>query len=462
MRVLALGFSLLLTLGLVGPLSPIADGAHAGTVAAAAKAKKPRNVAKNYHPAPGVVFNDPYNRKPYQATTIRAKALNSINSTKRGSVIRMAMFNFRSPSYLNALIKAHQRGVQVQVLMYHGNDTPELGNPDPKALRKELRKGNAGLPASKQSFFKECRGSCRGSGGITHYKFFTFSSVGRKDPVRDVVEYGSNNATDVAVNQQWNDWYTYTGQAGIYNAFNAMFAQAALDKNVKSGAYATYNELKETPPTTLTFFPDTGKAAKKAGDPVMNALNEVSCTGTTIKGLHGHTRLRIAQDAIAGDRGITIAHKVAALKKAGCDIKIVYTLMGGQVKNIFTKVHIPMVHYAYDRNGDCEYDMYLHAKDLAIQGNFDGVANNFVTFNGTANWTPLPLISDEVIAEIHDRRTTKQYSSWIDWLMKNRPSWWPKDGSTTCTPPPDNAGRVGVDGTTTRKVDPYAIVKQND
>jgi phosphatidylserine/phosphatidylglycerophosphate/cardiolipin synthase-like enzyme len=474
MRVLALGISLLLTLGLVGPISPLAGEASAAThhagkhrkhkVRAAAKtAPKPKNRTGNFHPKTGPLFNDPYNRKPYQAATIRTQAIRSINSAPKGSVIKMAMFNFRSPSYTNALVRAHQRGVQVQFLMFHGNDTPDLGNPDPKILRKELRKGNKGLPAAQRSWIRECKGSCRGRGGITHFKFITFSKVGvGPHGPRSVVMYGSNNATDVAVGQQWNDWFTYTNDQPIYDLVNKMFDQAAKDKVYKQG-YVYEDFPKSKPRTSMWFYPYTDRAATKQGDPVMAKLNQITCTGTTIKGLHGHTQVRIAQDAIAGDRGITIAKKVAALQRAGCDIKIVYTLMGGQVKQILTAAHIPLVHYAYDRNGDCEYDMYLHAKDMTVEGTYAGDKKSFVTWNGTANWTPLPLTSDEMVAEIHDRSTTQAYATWINWLLTHRPTSWPADGTTTCTPPPNADGRVRAGARIGgAKVDPYALVKQDD
>lgn len=471
MRVLTFGASLLLAIGLISPIA-MGGSADAATtvaaktkvtkvaVAAKKKAKKPKNVALNFHPAPGATFNDPYNRGPYHATAIRTKAIRSINSAPRGSLIRVAMFNFRSPSYTNALVRAHQRGVQIQFIMFAGNDTKAQGNPDPGILRREFRKGNAKLPAAKRSWFRECQGSCRGWGGIVHLKFFTFSQVGTSaNSPKWVVMYGSNNATDVAVHQQWNDWYTFTRQQNIYDDFGKIFTQAARDKGMYS-AYRKFSFPDAKPgPTTISFYPYTGAQAKKQGDPVLAELNQIRCTGSTVKGSGGHTRIRIAQDAISQARGLTIAKRLATMKRRGCDIKIVYTLMGGNVKQILSAAHIPMVHYAYYNVDQGEYTMYLHAKDMTVEGVYGGQTNAFVTFNGTANWTPLPLHSDEIVGEIHDRATTVAYTNWINWLLGHRPGWWPTSNSTSGT-----TGRMMVpDGATVHTSNhPYALIKGQD
>ncbi|MCY7395192.1 MAG: phospholipase D family protein [Nocardioides sp.] len=67
------------------------------------------------------------------------------------------------------------------------------------------------------------------------------------------------------------------------------------------------------------------------------------------------------------------------------------------------------------------YDRYLHGKVLTIQGRQGGVRSATVTLNGSANWTPLSLISDEVVLRLFDRGTLRSYTRWIERLFASPP-----------------------------------------
>ncbi len=62
----------------------------------------------------------------------------------------------------------------------------------------------------------------------------------------------------------------------------------------------------------------------------MRLLNKVKCAGAT-NTASGRTRLRIAPDVIREARGMRLGVKVRDLWRAGCDIRVGYTVVGVDV-----------------------------------------------------------------------------------------------------------------------------------
>jgi hypothetical protein len=262
--------------------------------------------------------------------------------------------------------------------------------------------------------------------------------------------FGSVNATDVAAKDQWNDLYTFVNNKPVYDTFLGIFNEMKRDRNVGG---AGFRRAKFGPRTTLDFYPYRGRLARELGDPDMGRLNRIRCKGATGgAGFQGRTKIRIAQTAIHGDRGIRLAQKVAQLRRQGCDIRIVYALMGNRVHSLLKANRVPILQYAYDRNRDGVYDIYLHMKVLAISGRYAGRSDARVVYNGSANWSALPLASDEVVGEFWGRGITGAYINWIDFLYKNRPGGW---GSVNLAPVSSSyvAGRE-------IRVDPYSFMNE--
>ncbi|GEB12670.1 hypothetical protein GUY44_15590 [Pimelobacter simplex] len=413
--------------------------------APAAVDRKKKAKRDHYNPNPGLRFNEPYSRGGKKATNIRRHILRSIDSTRKGDVIQMAAWNIRGRSWMNALIRAHKRGVAVQVIMDKVNWSREHPNPEAAAVAKVL-KGKENRPV--QSWLRTCAGSCRGARGIPHSKFYLFSRV---EDRKYVTMFGSNNATDVAANDQWNDLYTWVNNKTIYDTFVNVFNQMKLDKNQGSKGYVA---AKFSPTQSVFFYPYKGAVPTKVGDPDMARLNQIKCTGATGgAGYNGRTKIRIMQTAIHGDRGIRLAQKLVQLKKAGCDIRIVYALMGNNVHQLLTANKVQKLQLAYDRDRNGVYDIYLHLKSLAISGNYQGVTNARVTYNGSANWSSVPLASDDVVGEFRDVAMTKAYIDWTDFLYNHRPGSW---GSVNLAPVKSSVveGRI-------MPVDPYSFMKEN-
>jgi phosphatidylserine/phosphatidylglycerophosphate/cardiolipin synthase-like enzyme len=458
------------TAGVTASTSVGAKQSSQASAAPSAKHKKKRwpKAPDHFTPRTGVRFNEPYNRDGHRQGQIRSQILRSINSTVHGDTIRASTWNFRGWPYVDALSNAAKRGVVVRVLIAQGNSPAEVKNPMARSLKARLhttsqRLKPRGVPAS---WLRWCDGSCRGFGGILHTKMVLFDHIG--DRTNNVVMYGSNNLTSTAVSNQWNDWFTLARNADSFDFFAKVFKQMTRDHHVAGGAYLERkigNGPASLPLYDMSVYPYTGKKAN--GDPILRVLNKVRCTGATnVPG--GHTQLRIGQDALAGQRGMNIGSKLATMERRGCNIKLVYTLLGGNVQKTLTGAGVKLTHMAYDANRDGAYDHYLHMKVMAIKGVFGNDKSALVATNGTANWTALPLHSDEIASVISARPIVRSYFGWLDWLAGHRPAGWvpPDLAPTTTTGVTTDGGDTNTDGGLDgRKIvpfspsDPYRLIR---
>ena len=383
--------------------------------------------ADAYDPAPGAIFSNPAGTRA-EKNAIMTHILRSIYSAPRGSKIKIASWNIRSHRAATALVRAARRGVSVQLVMERINayaHEPDTSNPIPASaeanpdffwMRREFRRANAGKAPGHLSWARLCVHSCRGHGGLAHTKMFLFSQVHR---TKDVVMYGSFNLTDAATVAQWNDLYTSVGRPGLYDFAVLRFQEMSYDR-----AMAKPWRVNSFRGVRLGFFP--WKGPDVVGDPVKRVFNRVVCSGATGgTGTNGHTRIRVAQTAIAGDRGIRLARALRHLWDRGCDVKLVYGLINPTALGIFRsrsgRGAMPVQQIAQDRNGDFVYDRYLHQKSMAISGHWGGRTNAQYAWNGSANWVGYTLVSDETFGRIDSPSLTRRYSRFVDRLYAHPP-----------------------------------------
>jgi len=376
---------------------------------------KNSNRAKRYTPQTGVKFNHPL--RPKIKRTINAHVLKTIDSVPRGGKIRALSWNVRSYPYRRALINAHNRGVSVRVLMSRAVASRQGNNQDYQILKTKLKKGNKKRKAAMKSWMRSCSSSCRGPSGIAHAKWFIFSDAGKADWV---VMAGSANLTEVAANNQWNDLYTVVNNRKLYDHFNHVFSQAQRDK----AAHPSYLQYKMSPKLTAWFLPYRGR--KVSGDPVMKMLKPVICNGATGRsGINGKTSIRIAQTALLDERGQDIANRLKYLHNHGCNIRLVYTVLGPDVKRILRRDGghgpLPMRQIAQDFDTDESFDRYLHMKAMAISGHYGKVTNKHLVYNGSQNWTAVAYDSDEAGFTIVGDGVERRYGRWVNTLFENPP-----------------------------------------
>ncbi len=444
--VLSLLVPLMLAVALAaGPLTPVAPAAA-------------------YNPKPGVKTNDPEGNRD-QRRVILAHLLRTINSTHRKSQIKIASWNIRSDAVVNALINAHKRKVGVRVILDRLNANPDNPNYGVNRLQRELKRhGNKSRKPYLRSNVKKCVSACRGPGGIAHSKFFLFTRAGRS---QHIVMNSSANATDLAASNQWNDVFTVRGRKGVYDEFRTVFTQMWRDKNVKQGY-----RRKDFGYVRTEAYPYRGNKTGK--DPVLRELDRIRCKGAKNRS-NGRTKIRIAMTSWHGKRGKKIAWRVRNLQNNGCNIRIVYAVAGNEVLRILRQEGnrpVPLRQIVKDPNNDGIYDWYLHMKVLTVKGVYRGNKKAFKTFNGSENWSPAALASDEVRLRLNNPGTLQRYNGWIDHLFFDPPpnyratSGRTADGRTVSGR--TSAGEWGTDpamvgpplGVLVDGKDPYALIPQ--
>ena len=150
------------------------------------------------------------------------------------------------------------------------------------------------------------------------------SSSSPRSAGRDrVVMSTSANATEVAVNDQWNDLYTVVGSRPIYTRLRRTRSSSRRRTSRCKRGYREFHGKD------VVGYVYPWKGANARGDRVITELKRVTCVGARGgTGVNGRTRIRIAQDAILDDRGIEIAKVLRTKWENGCNIRIVYALMG--------------------------------------------------------------------------------------------------------------------------------------
>jgi hypothetical protein len=423
----------------------------------------------HYTPRRGPTFNSPIGDLTARRAIFR-KIIRSIDSSPRGSEIKIFSWNFLTRQGTDSLLRAQRRGVTVRLLMAATNNT-EIVNQPYRRLKAGLHHGNRRVAKGRHSWARVCGHSCRGRGGSAHSKFFMFSHAGK---VRRVVIQGSANLTVASTSNQWNDVYTHTRSRPVWRFYKRIFHEAAKDRPARR-PYAA----KSFRGYRLLMFPLAGK---KVHDPVRNLLNKVRCTRATNTASH-RTRIRIAPDVIRNDRGMALARKVRQLWNHGCDIRIGYTVVGVAIGRMLRssagRGPVPMKHLVQDFNGDGEFDNYFHLKAMSIIGNFGGDRSNSVVLNGSANWSGLARASDENLGIYYGRRIALRYQQHLDYWYQNFPRSAESSDTTTDATDPTARARaaspdrlvfgtgpdaVYEDGTPYSRtgVDPYAHINLDD
>ncbi|MDN4160508.1 phospholipase D-like domain-containing protein [Nocardioides abyssi] len=453
--VLALVLTLTVTLVGAVPLGTAAHAAPTPAVATAPLSAGPSQVrvqtraqalaplvrkgrGQGWKPRAGVLFNNPLGKRQQRRRIVR-QVIRAIDHTPPRAEIKIASWNVRNAGITRALASAHRRGVSVRLIMSRGNlGTKEDPNPGVRRLVHELSvNGNKARRQVRRSHVKSCVSSCRGTTGISHSKFFLFSRTGS---ARWVVMNGSFNATDLASSNQWNDVYVVRGKPRIYRAFRTTFAEMWRDKPVKKAFTRT-----RVGPVTAFFYPYAGPRAKRL-DPALSELKAVRCRGARNTS-DGRTRVRIAMTSWFGERGTRLAWRVRRMQNNGCDVKIVYAVMGNEVLRILRREGrrpVRLQQVVQDFDGDGVYDRYLHMKVLTIKGRYRGNRNATVVVNGSANWSPAVLNSDEAVLRIRRAPVLRAYNRRIDKLYRN---------------PPDPGLIAPVLGRRLGIIDPYAEIE---
>lgn len=369
-------------------------------------------VDKDWVPPAGVSFNEPRGG-PKARTKLVRRVIAGIKNARKGSTIRFAMYSFDRRDVANALLKAHRRGVNVQLIV---NDN--WTSYQTVRLRREL-----GTKPRKKSFYVICKGACRGGKGNLHMKVYAFSETGA---ATKVIMTGSANLTNRAVSLQWNDQVTLLDQPGLYDAFLEIFRELKFDKRV-SPRRLTYEGgesfdalfYREVDPNSTINSALQPRLPTPSEDPVMRRLRLIDCDAESGFGLQGKTKIRIMMYGWNKDRGVYLAKRIAELKREGCDIAVITSVAGGKVVKILNRARIPIKSADYDYQTDLiteeeTVNFYSHLKVLTVNGTYGGKSVRTV-WTGSENWSGTSFLNDELIIHM---TSDKVYEKYLDRYRK--------------------------------------------
>jgi len=355
--------------------------------------------AASWHPQPGAHFNNPWGGRSARTQLVRT-FINAVDHAHPGSTIRIAAYSNDRKDIADALIRAHRRGVRVQMLL-NDNWTSHQTKRIQRALGKDV---------NKSSFLRICYRSCRGKRGNLHSKFYLFSHTGTAS---STTMMGSANLTTNGVAIQWNDMYTVNDNLPMYDTYSSVFNQMKRDKPMAHPFRApsvrgAYN---------MNFYPRYGTT--KNDDPIMKRLNKVRCSGASgSTGIGDKTMIRIAMYGWNGTRGRYLADKVSQLSRRGCDIRVIHSDGGGYVVRTLRANGVNVRTASYDRNGNGTVDMYTHEKYMILSGKLGTGKPGWHVWTGSQNWSDIALNGDEVTMHIPRRGAFNDYRKNFDFIWK--------------------------------------------
>ncbi|MFJ8588798.1 phosphatidylserine/phosphatidylglycerophosphate/cardiolipin synthase family protein [Streptomyces sp. NPDC093595] len=346
----------------------------------------------------GAVFNDPQGTAAEQ-DAVKNHIIKAIDNTQSGRTLRAALYALTDTGYSDALRRAHDRGVQVRVVLDHTYSTSTAAT----QLRTTL-----GTDRTRASWLHVCPKdrACiadvtvdADKNHINHNKFFLFSRVGDPGVAEDVVIQTSANQTPANTSRFWNNAYTSVGNTELYTAYTAYFNDLA-DEN-RNADY--FRQGTTGGAEKYYFFP------QQSGDLIVDVLNNVSCTGNTVVGSASHkTVVRVA--AYAFYRA-DVANKLRALADQDCWIEVVYNetdelaALGNHARIKPYKLRLDNGTPATE--GD---DLFVHSKYLLVEGNYAGHPDTKWTFTGSHNLDVSSLReNDEALLRVEGAATHDAY-----------------------------------------------------
>ncbi|MDB4946640.1 MAG: hypothetical protein JWP97_6174 [Labilithrix sp.] len=344
-----------------------ADDGEEPAVAPAARAPKPIEV----------VFNDPTRAPENRAIEKSLEEL--IALAPAGSSIRLSMYGFTRHSPAKALVKAHERGVDVKLVL----DGQNAGNSAVTYLK-------AHLPDANITLCKRGRGSCIGN-GINHNKFVIFSALA--DGSKHVVWQASQNLTRHQLDVH-NNAVIVRGDTTLYAGYASYFGD--LERHKEN---LDYYDVVDGSRARAYFFP------RAAGDTVLGILDNVRCQ-------KNKSTIRVAM-AFFVDGRLSVAKKLGALKRAGCSVEVLLNAddahEGSAVVATLAKAKVNVREYDKKRGA-----AGIHSKYLLIDSKYDGakVEHRRLVFTGSHNYTASALRNnDETLLRVDDRATFDAFSA---------------------------------------------------
>jgi hypothetical protein len=317
-------------------------------------------------PKAGYLFNKPRAAGGTEAQQMMFTdtVVKTLDAMPAGSVARIATFDINEPTVYKAILRTYRRGVTVRVI-FDGTDV----NPAEADLTYQLGHD----VKANRSYAIACQQSCGSDKtSVMHNKIFTASSTGSPRTAAKITMLGSANMTKTNGYLNWNQSQILTDPK-IYAGVAGYFDRMRFDKPIP------FTTVRGTSSRNLVYMWPSSSSA----NPTLKMLRSTRCTGGT--------KIRVAMFLWVASR-VEEARLLAAKKKAGCDVAVLYVnnpwarTMAQPVVDVLWAGKVPMYNSYRDLNGDGSYDLYLHSKEVLVSGMIAGRRTQTV-YSGSANWT---------------------------------------------------------------------------
>jgi phosphatidylserine/phosphatidylglycerophosphate/cardiolipin synthase-like enzyme len=351
--------------------------------------------AEAYRPTQGPIFNNPHPSPDGPAAYRITDHINEmIDHTPRGETIRIATLRINTASSVNALLRAHRRGVTVRIILpaTHREDPPVL------RLRNEMNSGGK----ADTSYVDFCRRACYGGSprGIAHAKIYLFSKTGT---AQDVATISSANLSDAMAGLAYNDAHTSVGDAAVYTNMRRYFDGMRADSVPAANIHDQYSMTSGG--LAYHYFPD--RVSTRDDDTFHNIFDTISCQGAT--GTAGNSQHRTIVDVSTPiwnyDR-TDVARQVVQLHRAGCQVSVLVT-RDGIAPFVLQTFHNNGVNvrFSNDYIPAGKRRIFAHNKYIAISGVYGGDTSVNTVFTGSVNINfKATRVSDNVMVRIRNNR----------------------------------------------------------
>ncbi len=364
-------------------------------------------VPSTYSPKVGPLFNDPSGSHAQQYA-LNTYLVRAIDNTPAGATIRMSLYSGSIDSFKDALIAAHDRGVNVRLIMDGHGSVFDWWRGLVTAL---------GSDRTSSSFATVCRYSCFDTRHSTlqHSKLYLFSATGIAQRVSVV---GSGNPTTAQAEIGWNDLFAMVNNQPMYDAFveffDAMVASAATADEVN------YYRVVDGGSARAIISPAQYFSVK---DYYGEVLNNIHCKAAPGYGVKGKTKVTVAMGLWSKSR-VRNAKRLWQLDQAGCVVEAIVSShdLDSDVKAWLRKptrhggISFRAASVDFGRNGTI--DRYLHEKIVMVSGGYARQLNATLTFMGSHNFTYNAMRGNNDIILRHTDKAT--YDQLIKHVLRLR------------------------------------------
>lgn len=328
---------------------------------------------------PGVYFTEPAKVAAGQSSyTIIDKIIQLVKATPAKDSIHLCIYLMDYPALEDELIKAHQRGVVVKIIV-------------DKSREESIQMNSMLIPrlSSRLSAPSEVvtTVSDAGSTAINHNKFLLVSSAVTSNGKRNNIVFQTSHNWNISETKKMQDALVLSNE-GVYHAFRNYWSQ--LKQRAAAGmSQFWYEEFQEEGEGITAFFlPKRRNGSAYGDDTIIEILNKITTPATAT--------IRIGMSDWVKSR-INVAEKLLDLRKKGAKVELVVKssidIEVQQVLKELVNAGGSVKMYNMTQPGQ---KVNIHAKFMLIEGSWSG-ASAKVLVTGSHNFTTNALRNNNEI-----------------------------------------------------------------